>query len=92
MTTNCSVSGIKLSIDDSPVAYNTICNFRPSKSINIIFFHKMLWHCGSDRLQNTAKNKRLDLSGKLETCEECAIAKARQKNGNNEWKSGSQIL
>ena len=33
----------------------------------------------------------LKLSGDFETCEECAIAKARQKNVNKEWKGGSQI-
>jgi hypothetical protein len=79
---NGSVSGIKLSINESPVAYNTISNFRPGKSININDFHKMLGHCGSDRLQKTAKIHGLKLSGKFETCAECAIAKARQKNVN----------
>jgi len=90
-TANGSVSGIKLSIDKSPVAYNTISNFRPAKSININDFHKMLGHCGSDRLQKTAKIHNLRLSGEFETCKECAIAKARQKNVNKEWKGGSQI-
>jgi hypothetical protein len=90
-TANGSVSGIKLSINESPVAYNTISNFRPGKSININDFHKMLGHCGSDRLQKTAKIHSLKLSGKFETCAECAIAKARQKSVNKEWKGGSQI-
>jgi hypothetical protein len=83
-TANGSVSGIKLSIDESPVAYNTISNFRPGKSININDFHKMLGHYGSDRLQKTAKIHSLKLSGEFETCAECAIAKARQKNVNKE--------
>jgi hypothetical protein len=47
-TANGSVSGIKLSVDESPVAYNTISNFRHGKSINTNDFHKMLGHCGSD--------------------------------------------
>jgi hypothetical protein len=51
----------------------------------------MLGYCGSDRLQKTAKIHRLKLSGEFETCEECAIAKAMQKNVNKEWKGGSPI-
>jgi hypothetical protein len=90
-TANGSASGTKLSIDESPVAYNTISNFRPGKSININDFHKMLGHCGYDRLQKTAKIHSLRLSGEFDTCEECAIAKARKKNVNKEWKGGSQI-
>jgi hypothetical protein len=31
-------------------------------------------------MQKTAKINSLKLSGKFETCEECDIAKARQKN------------
>jgi predicted secreted protein len=42
-------------------------------------------------LQKTAKIHSLKLSGEFETCAECAIAKARQKNVNKEWKGGSQI-
>jgi len=33
----------------------------------------------------------LRLNGEFETCKECAIAKAWQKNVNKEWKGGSQI-
>ena len=44
---------------------------------------------GSDRLEKTAKIHSLKVSGKFETCAECAIAKARQKNVNKEWKGGS---
>ena len=48
-------SNCPLTTDKSPVAYNTISNYGPRKSININNFHKMLGHCGSDRLQKTAK-------------------------------------
>jgi hypothetical protein len=48
----------------------------------------MLGHCGSDRLQKTAKIHCLKLSG---SCEKCAIDKARKKNVNKKWKGGSQI-
>jgi hypothetical protein len=88
---NDSVSGIKLSINESPLAYNTIRNFRPGKTIGINNFHKMLGHCGTDRFKKISKIHSLKLSGEYETCAECAIAKARQKNINKEWKGGSQI-
>ena len=44
-----------------------------------------------DRLQKTAKIHGLKLKGDFEVCEDCAIAKARQKNVNKVWKGGSQI-
>jgi len=54
-------------------------------------FHKILGHCGSDRLEKTAKIHNFKLCGEFQTCEECAIAKGRQKNINKEWKGGSQV-
>ena len=51
----------------------------------------MLGHCGSDRLEKTAKIHGFNLIGDFKTCEECAIAKARQKNVKKEWKGGSQV-
>ena len=50
----------------------------------------MLGHCGSDRLEKTAKIHDFKLHGEFKTCEECTIAKARQKNVNKDWKRGSQ--
>jgi hypothetical protein len=55
-TANDSVSGIKLSIDESPVAYKTISNFCPVKSINMNDFHKMLGRCGSDRCRRLLRS------------------------------------
>jgi hypothetical protein len=90
-TINGSVSGIKLSVYESPVACNSISGSISGKKIDINEFHKMLGHCGSDRLENTGKIHDFKLSGTFETCEVCAIAKAWQKNLNKDWKGGSEV-
>jgi hypothetical protein len=54
-------------------------------------FHKTCFHCGSDRLEKTAKIHGFKLIGEFNTCGECAISKARQKKVKKEWKGGSQI-
>jgi hypothetical protein len=51
----------------------------------------MLGHFNLDRLEKTAKIHDLKLNGEFKTCEDFAIAKARQKNINKEWKGGSQV-
>jgi hypothetical protein len=54
-------------------------------------FHKLLGDCGLDRLEKTAKIHDFKLSGKFQTCEECAIPKSRQNNINKKWKGGNQF-
>jgi hypothetical protein len=61
------------------------------KKVDINEFHKMLGRCRLDRLENTGKIHDFRLSGTFETCEVCAIAKARQKNLNKDWKGGSEV-
>jgi hypothetical protein len=90
-TTNGSVSGIKLSVDESPVACNTINGSISGMKIDINQFHKLLGHCRSDRLENTGRIHDFKLSGKFETCEVCSITKASWKNFNKERKGGSEV-
>jgi hypothetical protein len=59
--------------------------------VDINKFHKILGHCSSDRLEKTSKIHYFKLCGEFQTCEECDIAKARQKNINKDWKGGSQV-
>ena len=89
-TTNGSVSAIKMSINTPPVAYSATKSSITSKGIKINTFHEMLGHCGLDRLQKTASIHDLKLTGNFKVCEDCAVAKARQKNLNKDWKGGSQ--
>ena len=50
----------------------------------------MIGHCGFDCLKRTVAIHGLRLKGDLKECEDCAVAKARQKNVNQDWKEGSQ--
>jgi hypothetical protein len=54
-------------------------------------FHEMIGHCGVDRLKKTANIHRLKLKGQFKVCEDCALAKARHRNVNKDWKGGSQV-
>jgi hypothetical protein len=90
-TTNGSVSGIKLIVNESPVVCNTLSSTYYGKNLDINEFHKILLQCGSDRLEKTSKIHDLKLIGEFKTCEQCAIAKARQKNVNKNWKDGIQF-
>jgi hypothetical protein len=51
----------------------------------------MIGHCGVDRLNKTAQVHGLKLKGDFKVCEDCAVAKARQKKLNKDWKVGSQV-
>jgi hypothetical protein len=85
------LSGIKLSVNESPVACNTISGSVSGKKIDINKFHKILGHCRLDRLENTGKIHDYKISSKFETCEVCPIAKVRQKNLNKYWKGGIEV-
>lgn len=41
--------------------------------------HGMLGHCNDSYMRKTAKDMGIEITGKLETCESCAIGKASQK-------------
>jgi hypothetical protein len=56
---------------DDPVAYSAV-NMDLKKGVEINKFHKMLGHCGSDKLKKTANIHGFRLIGEFKTCEECA--------------------
>jgi hypothetical protein len=74
-----TISGIKMIGNESPVASIAQSNFSSVNAIDINMFHKMIGHCGTDRLKRTATIHNLRLKGELKVCEDCALAKARQK-------------
>jgi hypothetical protein len=49
----------------------------------------MLGHCGSDKLERTAKIHDFKLFGEFKTCKECVISKVRQKSVNKDWKGNT---
>jgi hypothetical protein len=63
----------------SHIANQATNGFSFDKCIAVNEFHEMLGHCGAERLQNTAHVHGIKLTGTVEVCQDCAIAKARQK-------------
>ena len=50
------------------------------KKIDINIFHKLLGHVLETIIRQTAKYYSMELEGKFDTCEDCALAKVWQKN------------
>jgi hypothetical protein len=55
------------------------------RSYDINYLHRVLGNCGQEVLNNTIKMYGFKSCGDFDTCEQCAIAKARQKNVNKNW-------
>jgi hypothetical protein len=90
-TVNGSISGIKMTTYDPSVAYFAKGSLIAIKEIDVNTFHEMIGHCGVDRLKRTANIHGLKLKGEFKGCEDCTVAKARQRNINKDWKGGSQV-
>jgi hypothetical protein len=90
-TVNGSISGINMTTYDPSVAYLVKCSLTAMKEIDVNKFHEMIGHCDVDRLKKTANIQGLKLKGEFKICEDCAVAKARQRNFNKDWKGGSQV-
>jgi hypothetical protein len=83
-TVNGSISGIKMTTNDPSVAYLAKGSLTAIKQIDLNKFDEMVGHCGVDRLKKTANIHVLKLKGEFKVCEECAVAKARQRNINKD--------
>jgi hypothetical protein len=86
-----TVSGIKMVYLDSPTAYVAQNKLDSGKSVDVNKFHEMIGHFGLDCLKKTAQVHGLKLKSDFKICEDCAVAKARKKNLNKDWKGGSQV-
>jgi hypothetical protein len=91
-TVNGSISGIKMTTYDPSVAYLAKGSLTAVKEIDVNKFHEMIGHCGVDRLKKTANIRGLKLKEEFKVCEDCALAKARQRKVNKDWKGGTQVL
>jgi hypothetical protein len=85
-TTDGCVTGLSM----KPMISNNINGFANASISNeriyyINHLHKLFGHCGQEILNITIKMYRFKSSGCFDTCEQCAIAKARQKNVNKQW-------
>jgi hypothetical protein len=90
-TVNLSISGIKMTTHAPSVAYISKGSLTAIKEIDVNKFHEMIGHCGVDSLKKTANIHGLKLKGEFKVCEDCALAKARQRNVNQDWKGGSKV-
>jgi hypothetical protein len=61
------------------------------RSLDINHLHNVFGYCGLETLKSTSKIYGLKHSGNFETCEECAVAKARQKKVNKSWLNSSDV-
>jgi hypothetical protein len=83
-TVNGSVSGIKMTTYDPSVSYLTKGSLTAIKEIDMNKFHEMIGHCGVDRLKKAANIHGLKFKGEFNASENCALAKARQRNINKD--------
>jgi hypothetical protein len=90
-TVNGSISGIKMTTYDPSVAYIAKDSLTAIKEIDVNKSHEMIRHCGVDRLKKTTNIHGLKLKGEFKVCEDCAVAKSRQRNVSKDWKGGSQL-
>jgi hypothetical protein len=51
-------------------------------------FHEMIGHCSVNLLKKITNIYGLKLKGDFKVCEDCAVAKARQRNVNKDCKCG----
>jgi hypothetical protein len=91
-TVNRSISGIKMTTYDPSVAYLAKGSLTALKENDVNKFHEMIGHCGVDSLKKTENIHGLKLKGEFKVCEDCALAKARQRNVNKDRKGGSHEL
>jgi hypothetical protein len=91
-TVNGSISGIKITTYDLSVAYIAKGSLTAIKKLDVNKFHEMIGHCGVDRLKKTVNIHGLRFKGEFKVCEDCELAKARQRHINKDWKDGSQVL
>ena len=89
-TKNGFVSGVCLNPVSVELAGNVVDSKKAEVKFDINKLHKAIGHCGEEALKITAKSYDWKLLGKLETCEDCAVGKAKQKNTNKEWLQGSK--
>jgi hypothetical protein len=78
----------KLSDNINRLANASISNERV---YDIDHLNKLFGHCGQEILNKTMKMYGFKSSGNFDTCEQCAIVKARQKNVNKNWLGSSNV-
>jgi hypothetical protein len=90
-TMNGSISGIT---NDPSIIYIAKMHFNYNQGNlceHVPWFHEMIGRCGIERSKKTTNIHGLRLKGLFKVCKDCKVAKARQRNVNQDWKGGSQV-
>jgi hypothetical protein len=66
-------------------------SIRNERIYDIDHLHKLFGHCGQEILNKTIKMYGFKSSGSFDTCDQCDIAKAQQKNVNKNWLGSSNL-
>jgi hypothetical protein len=90
--TDVCVTGVLMKV----TTFNNSNGFANTSISNEIIYdinrsHKLFGHFGQERLKNTGEMYGFKSSGNFETCEQCAIAKAQQKNVSKDWLGSSNV-
>jgi hypothetical protein len=81
-TMNGFVTGVNTKTLTPEAIYNGVVNTTVSEAYDINYLQKAFGCCGLETLKKTARMYGFKFKGQFEVCEDCAIAKARQKNVN----------
>lgn len=79
-TTTGFVGGVKMEQTQNTVGEQAMAILNEGRRVPRMEFHGQLGHVGTQVQNYTAKMMGIKLVGKADTCEDCALAKARQKN------------
>jgi hypothetical protein len=99
LTFDCIINatdGCVTGVSMKPMMSNNINGFANASISNEMIYdinhlHKLFGHCGQEMLNKTIKMYGFKSSGSFDTCEQCEIAKARQKNVNKQWLGSSNL-
>ena len=69
---------------------NIIDSAKRGINVKINKVHEPTVHCGEDILKATSKALSWKIPGKVDTCKNCVIGKAKQKKTNKTWSQGSK--
>jgi hypothetical protein len=91
-----ATDGCVTGVTMKPMISNNLNRFANASISNeriydIDHLHKLFGHCGQEILNKTIKMYGFKSSGCFDTCEQCTIAKARQKNVNKQRLGSSNL-
>jgi hypothetical protein len=90
-TANDFVTGVKMNTIRPETACNAMVNATINKAFDINQLYKVYGHCCFEMLRSTPKIQNLTMFGNEEVCEDCDIAKAKQKSINKVCLGSSNI-